>query len=55
MLQGGEEGARLYKSFATKGRWSEAKRLLLTKEHQISQVKEFSLLYVWGDARVWAC
>lgn len=28
------------------------KRVLLTKENQVSQVNEFSVFYVWEDARV---
>ena len=30
------------------------KRLLFIKEKQTSQVNEFSALYEWKDARVWA-
>ena len=30
------------------------KRLLFIKENQTSQVNEFSALYEWKDARVWA-
>ena len=35
-------GARLYKSFITKGRCLNIKRLLLIKENQVTQVEEFS-------------
>ena len=45
---------RLCRSFVTKAGSLNTKRLLLTKENQISQVKEFSAFLCVEDARVWA-
>lgn len=40
-LMGWELGARLYRSFATKDRWSECQKMIV-KENQILPVKKFS-------------
>ena len=48
LLQRGKQGARIYRSFATKIRVSEHQKLLLIKENQTSQVKEFSAFLNMG-------
>ena len=54
VLRGGKRGARIYRDFATKGIVQNIKRLLLIKENQILQFKEFgTFFYIWEAPRVW--
>ena len=52
LLRGKE--VRLYISLSQRADSLNLKRLLLIKENQISQVKEFSAFYVWEGTRAWA-
>ena len=56
-----EERVRLYRSLQQGIGSLNIKRLLLIKENQIFQIKEFSVfvcvcvcVYLWEDTRVWA-
>ena len=53
-LQRGKGEPGYLRVSATKIRQSELEKLLLIKENQISQVREFSAFYVWENTRVWA-
>ena len=53
-LQRGKGEPGYIRVSATKIRQSKLEKLLLIKENEISQVKEFSAFCVWENTRVWA-
>ena len=52
MVRGGKGGARIHRSFATKGRALEPK--ITVHKRKLAIARNLVLFCVWADARVWA-